>query len=128
MDVRYHPEICVNLHYGVEKKHHDGGFTYGKRKKAPRKKMSGGQNPRADANEQRGQHGRHPEPVQGDHCRIYGEWLRFDSELDYKLGYSKYYYKNKSTDNGRNRHSNKTLRTSFGNVDISIPHDRKGEF
>ena len=36
-----------------------------------------------------------------------------EAELDDELGYSKYDYKNKDTDNSRNGHSNKTLRTSF---------------
>ena len=51
-----------------------------------------------------------------------------DAELDDELGYSKYDYKNKDTDNSRNGHSSKTLRTSFGDVEVSIPRDRKGEF
>ena len=51
-----------------------------------------------------------------------------DAELSEELGYSKYDYKNKDTDNSRNGHSAKTLRTSFGNVDVSVPRDRKGEF
>ena len=51
-----------------------------------------------------------------------------DAELDGELGYSKYDYKNKDTDNSRNGHSSKTLRTSFGDVEVSIPRDRKGEF
>ena len=51
-----------------------------------------------------------------------------DAELDEELGYSKYDYKSKETDNSRNGHSKKTLRTSFGNVDVSVPRDRKGEF
>lgn len=51
-----------------------------------------------------------------------------DAELDDELGYSKYDYKNKDTDNSRNGHSSKTLRTSFGEVDVSVPRDRKGEF
>ena len=42
-----------------------------------------------------------------------------DAELDDELGYSKYDYKNKDTDNSRNGHSSKTLRTSFGDVDVS---------
>ena len=49
-------------------------------------------------------------------------------ELDEELGYSKYDYKNKDTDNSRNGHSSKTLRTSFGNMEISVPRDRKSEF
>lgn len=51
-----------------------------------------------------------------------------EAELDGELGYSRYDYKNKGTDNSRNGHSSKTLRTSFGDVDISVPRDRKGEF
>ena len=44
------------------------------------------------------------------------------------LGYSKYDYKNKDTENSRNGHSSKTLRTGFGDVEVSVPRDRKGEF
>ena len=51
-----------------------------------------------------------------------------EGELDEELGYSKYDYKNKDTDNSRNGHSSKTLRTSFGDVEVSVPRDRKGEF
>ena len=51
-----------------------------------------------------------------------------DAELDDELGYSRYDYRNKSTDNSRNGHSSKTLRTSFGDVEVSVPRDRKGEF
>ena len=51
-----------------------------------------------------------------------------DAELDEELGYSRYDYKNKDTDNSRNGRSSKTLKTSFGEVDIDVPRDRKGEF
>ena len=51
-----------------------------------------------------------------------------DAELDEELGYSKYDYRNKETENSRNGHSAKQLKTSFGNVEVSIPRDRKGEF
>ena len=51
-----------------------------------------------------------------------------DAELDDELGYSRYDYRNKDTDNSRNGHSSKTLRTSFGDVKVSVPRDRKGEF
>lgn len=51
-----------------------------------------------------------------------------DAELDDELGYSKYDYRNKDTDNSRNGHSSKTLRTSFGDVEVAVPRDRKGEF
>lgn len=51
-----------------------------------------------------------------------------EAELDEDLGYSKYDYKNKATDNSRNGHSSKNLRTSFGNVEVSVPRDWKGKF
>lgn len=51
-----------------------------------------------------------------------------DAELDDELGYSRYDYKNKNTDNSRNGHSSKTLRTSFGDVEVLVPRDRQGEF
>ena len=51
-----------------------------------------------------------------------------EAELDGELGCGRYDYKNKGTDNSRNGHSSKTLRTGFDDVDISISRDRKGEF
>ena len=51
-----------------------------------------------------------------------------DQEMDEELGYSKYDYRNKETDNSRNGHSQKTMHTSYGDMDIDIPRDRKGEF
>ena len=51
-----------------------------------------------------------------------------EAELDDELGYSKYDYKNKEGTNSRNGHSQKTLKTSFGNIDIETPRDRNGEF
>ncbi len=51
-----------------------------------------------------------------------------EAELDDELGYSRYDYRHKATDNSRNGHSSKTLRTSFGDVSVSVPRDRKVEF
>ena len=51
-----------------------------------------------------------------------------ESELDSELGYEPYDVKNKETDNSRNGHSKKTLRTCMGKVDIEVPRDRNGEF
>ncbi len=51
-----------------------------------------------------------------------------DQEIDEELGYSKYDYRNKETDNSRNGHSQKTMHTSYGDMEIDIPMDRKGEF
>ena len=38
--------------------------------------------------------------------------ITLDEELDQELGYSKYDYRNKETDNSRNGHSSKTMHTS----------------
>ena len=51
-----------------------------------------------------------------------------EAESDEELGYSKYDYKNKEGTNSRNGHSKKTLKTSFGNIEIETPRDRNGEF
>lgn len=44
-----------------------------------------------------------------------------DEELDEELGYSRYDYRNKDTDNSRNGHSQKTLHTSYGDMELDIP-------
>ena len=51
-----------------------------------------------------------------------------EAEMDQKLGYSKYDYQNKDTDDSRNGYSKKTVTSSFGEIDLDIPRDRKGEF
>jgi transposase-like protein len=51
-----------------------------------------------------------------------------DGELDESLGYSKYDYKNKETGNSRNGHSNKTMHTSYGDMNLAVPRDRNGEY
>lgn len=54
-----------------------------------------------------------------------------ESELEEKLGYSKYNYRQKAesgSDNSRNGHSKKMLKTSMGSVEIDVPRDRNGEF
>lgn len=51
-----------------------------------------------------------------------------EGELDEELGYSKYDYRNKKTDNSRNGYSEKTLKTSLGNLELAVPRDRNGEF
>ena len=51
-----------------------------------------------------------------------------DEELDEELGYSKYDYRNKETDNSRNGHSSKTMHTSYGDMDVAIPRDRNGDY
>lgn len=51
-----------------------------------------------------------------------------EAEMDQKLGYSKYDYQNKETDDSRNGYSKKTVTSSMGAIDLDIPRDRKGEF
>jgi putative transposase len=51
-----------------------------------------------------------------------------EGELENELGYSKYDYKNKLTDNSRNGYSKKTVQSSQGEIELKIPRDRNGEF
>ena len=51
-----------------------------------------------------------------------------EGALDEELGYPKYDYRNKETDNSRNGHSSKTMHTSYGDMDVAIPRDRNGKY
>lgn len=51
-----------------------------------------------------------------------------EAVLDEELGYNKYDYRNKDTSNSRNGYSTKTMKTSFGDVEIAVPRDRNAEF
>ncbi|GBU22961.1 transposase [Fibrobacteres bacterium R8-0-B4] len=51
-----------------------------------------------------------------------------DGEMEDELGYSKYDYRNKETDNSRNGHTRKSLKTSNGELEIQVPRDRNGDF
>lgn len=51
-----------------------------------------------------------------------------EAEMDETLGYSKYNYQNKQTDDSRNGYSKKTVTSSMGPIALDIPRDRKGEF
>lgn len=51
-----------------------------------------------------------------------------EEEMNCELGYTKYDWKNKETDNSRNGHSKKRVRSQFGEIDLSVPRDVKGEF
>lgn len=44
-----------------------------------------------------------------------------EGELEEKLGYRKYDYRSKETDNSRNGYSEKTLKGSLGEMKISVP-------
>ena len=51
-----------------------------------------------------------------------------EAEMDEHLGYTKYDYKNKQTDDSRNGYSPKTVTSSSGEIQLDIPRDRKGDF
>jgi len=51
-----------------------------------------------------------------------------EGEMEDELGYSKYDYANKETDNSRNGYSKKNVVSSMGEIGLDIPRDRKGEF
>lgn len=51
-----------------------------------------------------------------------------DAELEEELGYSKYDFKNKDTENARNGHYKKTVASSQGEVELEVPRDRNGEY
>lgn len=59
---------------------------------------------------------------------LFKEALQEALEAEHELGYSKYNWKDKKTDNSRNGHSKKTVRSNFGEVELSVPRDAKGEF
>jgi putative transposase len=51
-----------------------------------------------------------------------------EGELEHELGYSKYDYKNKETDNARNGKRKKTVRSNYGEIEIEVPRDRNNEY
>ncbi len=61
---------------------------------------------------------------------MFGKTLEhmLEAELENELGYSKYNYKDKKTDNSRNGHTKKKVRSDLGEMDLSIPRDRNSNF
>jgi transposase-like protein len=51
-----------------------------------------------------------------------------ESELTEQLGYEKYSPEGKNTGNSRNGKTHKTLKNDNGEIDITVPRDRNGEF
>ena len=51
-----------------------------------------------------------------------------DAELEEELGYSKYDYKQKQTNNSRNGSYKKTVTSSQGEIDLDVPRDRNGQY
>lgn len=50
-----------------------------------------------------------------------------EAEMDVTMGYDKNDVKNKQTDNYRNGHSEKTVKSQYGSIDLKIPRDKNGE-
>ena len=61
---------------------------------------------------------------------LFGQLIQemLEAELEHELGYSRYDYRNKKTDNARNGHTKKTVKSELGALEINVPRDRKGEF
>ncbi|HBE04888.1 MAG TPA: IS256 family transposase, partial [Firmicutes bacterium] len=51
-----------------------------------------------------------------------------EAEMDQNLGYEKHDDSNKQTENRRNGHSKKTVRSEYGDITLDVPRDRDGEF
>ena len=51
-----------------------------------------------------------------------------EEEITGELGYSRYDWKNKTSDNSRNGHTKKSVRSRFGKIDLKVPRDVNGEF
>lgn len=49
-------------------------------------------------------------------------------EMDNHLGYSPNDHSTKTTNNRRNGYTNKTVRSSYGEIPVSVPRDREGSF
>ena len=71
-----------------------------------------------------------PKDIQEMLKKLFGDTLQemLEAELDHELGYTKYDYKNKVTDNSRNGYSSKTVKSNYGKVGLDVPRDRNGEF
>ena len=71
-----------------------------------------------------------PKDIQEMLKKLFGDTLQemLEAELDHELGYTKYDYKNKATDNSRNGYSSKTVKSNYGKVGLDVPRDRNGEF
>jgi len=51
-----------------------------------------------------------------------------EAEMDHTLGYEKNDTENKETTNRRNGHSQKNVRSDYGEFELEVPRDREGEF
>lgn len=70
------------------------------------------------------------EDIQDALKELLGETITemMETEMDEHLGYSKYDYKNKKTEDSRNGFSPKTVTSSLGDISLDILRERNGEF
>ena len=61
---------------------------------------------------------------------LLGETIQtmLEGEMEEELGYSKYNYEEKNTQNSRNGYSPKSVRSEYGEIELNIPRDRHNEF
>jgi putative transposase len=61
---------------------------------------------------------------------LFGQTLQamLEGEMDNHLGYPTGDGKNKQTENRRNGHGSKSVRSTYGEVDLAVPRDRDGGF
>ena len=66
--------------------------------------------------------------IQAMLAELFGETLQemLEAELEHELGYPK--GEAAPTANRRNGHSQKTVRSSYGEVELAVPRDRAGDF
>ncbi len=71
-----------------------------------------------------------PQDVQNMLKDMFGKTLEkmLEAELETELGYSRYNYQEKQVDNSRNGHTKKKVRGDLGEMEISVPRDRNGDF
>ncbi len=96
------------------------------------KKMREIQKPDIDLNKELSK-SKHMEDLIGQNGlmqRIFGNVIQqfLEVEMDEDLQRNKYERVDNPTKNYRNGHSKKTVKTSFGDVDIDVPRDRNAEF
>lgn len=62
--------------------------------------------------------------------KLFGDALQemLEAKMDSSLGYSKYDFKNKETDNSQNGYSKKKVKSDYGELDLKIPRGREAEF
>jgi transposase-like protein len=75
-------------------------------------------------------HPQNKEEMQDAIKDVFGPMLEamLQGEMDNHLGYTSNDHGNKDTDNRRNGYIDKTVRSSFGEIPVSVPRDRDGSF